>query len=268
MTKKTNGGTNGYDDALNFTTKIYRLGRASAFGLDGETLDPAKGNALLEEAALSGILGAHGELAFSLWLRADGARDKKRAFELAEEPAKAGDPFAMFVASALLKAGAEGIEKDEKRASTLKLEAWRGLCFRAKDDALAARTLGFFFREELEVEISSAFEVRRFNATEEAARAEADGRAYSTCVLGCRYLGGLGVEKNEDEGIRLIRRAAESDFPPAMNVFGDCWADGKGVARDAERAIFWYRRAAESKSATAAIRRRAVERWQKLSARK
>lgn len=268
MTKKTNGGTNGFDDALNFATEIYRLGRASAFGLDGETLDLAKGNALLEEAALSGILGAQGERAFSLWLCADGARDKKRAFELAEEPAKAGDPFAMLVASALLMEGADGIEKDELRAFGLNGEAWRELCFRAKDDALAARTLGFFFREESEIEPSSAYDLRRFNATEEAARAEAFGRAHSACVFGCRCLGGLGVEKNEAEGIRLIREAAESGFARAMNMLGDCWADGTGVERDVEQAIYWYRRAAESESATDAIRRRAVERWKKLSARK
>ena len=98
------------------------------------------------------------------------------------------------------------------------------------------------------------------------ARAE-NGDAKSQCELGQVFFrGNLGVSKaiykandgtvvffhghsvvskDEVEGVKWCRKAAEQDYAEAQYTLGGCYFDGKGVAKDEAEAVKWYRKAAE-----------------------
>lgn len=50
---------------------------------------------------------------------------------------------------------------------------------------------------------------------------------------------------NNEKGIKYLTRAAECSVREAMQLLGECCAEGKGVARDPARAEAWFVRAAE-----------------------
>ncbi len=66
--------------------------------------------------------------------------------------------------------------------------------------------------------------------------------------LGRRIRNGVGVEKNEQEGWRLIRSAAEQGHPVAL---GECYFDGVGFAKSTAKGFKCYESAAEKKDALA-----------------
>jgi TPR repeat protein len=123
-------------------------------------------------------------------------------------------------------------------------------------------------------------------------RAVAQGDAKAMARLGAMTLDGAGVAKNTDEGLRLLRRGADSGLPEAatalgrallalgeagdprggkpqeaaalflaasqsgdaeaMGRLGDLYATGRGVPRDLAQAVSWRRKAAEAGYAPAA----------------
>lgn len=58
-------------------------------------------------------------------------------------------------------------------------------------------------------------------------------------------LNGEGTEKNEAEGMRLLRLAAADKFPMAMTTLGSAYRDGQGMPKDLAQALHWYRQAAD-----------------------
>lgn len=62
----------------------------------------------------------------------------------------------------------------------------------------------------------------------------------SLCQLGILHLKGLGVERNESEGIRLIQRAAEAGFEHAKFTMGGIYFHGEGTPRSYRKAAEWF----------------------------
>jgi TPR repeat protein/serine/threonine protein kinase len=76
-------------------------------------------------------------------------------------------------------------------------------------------------------------------------RAAARGLPEGEWLLGCCFLIGAVVDKDEALGATWIRKAADQDFALAQGEMGDCYRNGLGVARDPVEAVRWYRRGAE-----------------------
>lgn len=66
--------------------------------------------------------------------------------------------------------------------------------------------------------------------------------------LGKRYLTGKGVKEDEEEGLKLIKWAAESDDPHCAQSqcdLGICYAAGLcGLPQDKEKALYWFKKSA------------------------
>lgn len=76
--------------------------------------------------------------------------------------------------------------------------------------------------------------------------AAADGEALSQYGLGKLYETGLeGFPPNMDLAIEWYEKAAEQGVPAALNNLGRLYADGRGVARDTERAVLLWAQAAQ-----------------------
>ncbi len=65
------------------------------------------------------------------------------------------------------------------------------------------------------------------------------------------YNDGLDVARDEDEGLRWLRAAADQGLPLAQADLGVAYEHGYGVPRDSVTAAQWYRRAADQDNALA-----------------
>jgi len=85
------------------------------------------------------------------------------------------------------------------------------------------------------------------NATEWFRRAAEQGHADAQYELGRIYYDyyRYGIEQDNEEAARWYQRAAEQGHPLAAFWLGDLYVAGSGVARDFDRAEYWYRRAFE-----------------------
>ncbi len=76
--------------------------------------------------------------------------------------------------------------------------------------------------------------------------AETSNHAYAQYFLGRMYSDGRGVEKNQAEGARWYRKAAEKGVHDAQYRLGQLYEAGEGVPMDMEYAFAWYGVAAHS----------------------
>ena len=77
------------------------------------------------------------------------------------------------------------------------------------------------------------------------------GSAWGQNNLGCSYMQGDGVRKDEATGARWIRKAAEQGLKEAQAAMGSCYTAGSGVEKDMAEGARWYRKAAEQGDAPA-----------------
>lgn len=73
----------------------------------------------------------------------------------------------------------------------------------------------------------------------------AAGHVQAMSRLGHLTLNGVGIAKNETEGMRLITAAAEKGDARAQNTLGGAYFLGRGLPRDIDRALIWLSRAAD-----------------------
>jgi TPR repeat protein len=72
--------------------------------------------------------------------------------------------------------------------------------------------------------------------------------------LGCRYLEGRGIKKDEKEALHWLKAAAEGGSSLGKAELGYAYEFGLGVPLDYPEAMKWYRRAAEQTNAFAMMR--------------
>src|SRR3990167_1897749 len=76
------------------------------------------------------------------------------------------------------------------------------------------------------------------------------GDAGAQTLLGFRYLCGNGLEKNEQEAVRLFTLAANQGYDKGQSALGHCFLHGIGVPRrDDKRAVRLLRAAAANDEA-------------------
>lgn len=71
------------------------------------------------------------------------------------------------------------------------------------------------------------------------------GDADAQFELGLRLITGEGIRKDEEEGVKWVRRAAEQDHLRAQHVVGSLYEEGVGVSQDYKKAFEWYLKAAD-----------------------
>jgi uncharacterized protein len=59
------------------------------------------------------------------------------------------------------------------------------------------------------------------------------------------YANGRGVAKDDEEAVRLLRKAAEQGYGIAQNNLGNVYEYGLGMPKDLAEAVRWYRKAAK-----------------------
>ena len=63
--------------------------------------------------------------------------------------------------------------------------------------------------------------------------------------LGIALLYGHGMDKNEVEGFKRLKVAAQQEFAEAQYFIGHCYLKGLGVEKDEAKALEWFLKAAE-----------------------
>ncbi len=63
-------------------------------------------------------------------------------------------------------------------------------------------------------------------------------------IIGNRYLKGIGVKKDFSEALKWIRSAADKGDSVAQNLLGNCLAKGEGVTKDLGQAAEWFEKSA------------------------
>ena len=76
-------------------------------------------------------------------------------------------------------------------------------------------------------------------------KAADQGLADAQYVLGVAYNAGEGVEKDQREAVRWFRMAVEQGNAGAQFFLGEAYRTGEGVEKDQREAMRWYRKAAE-----------------------
>ena len=77
------------------------------------------------------------------------------------------------------------------------------------------------------------------------------GDAGTESALGWEYMNGIGVERDQAEGIKWYRKAVAQGSAEAEWYLADCYARGNGVEQDIAEAIKLYRKSAEQGYAVA-----------------
>jgi TPR repeat protein len=190
--------------------------------------------------------------ALKAWLLIDGregvVKDRKRAFELAEEGARLGCHLCQGVMAYCFFSG-RGCERDYARSLSLARESsGRG----SRYGQLTLGELHYFGRGGLAQDYAQAVAFHRL-----AAAQGFDGAQHS---LGYMYYTGEGVAHDFAEALRWYQLAASQGYPEAMYFVASCHENGYGIAADVAEAIRWYKRAQAAGDPAAA------DRLQQLSA--
>lgn len=111
--------------------------------------------------------------------------------------------------------------------------------FAAEGDSDVQTTLGFLYHFDI-YGVGLNFE----EAIKWYRKAAAKNNSNAKLMLGTMYEEGL-IEGGMKEAIPLYLDAARQENPTAQHLIADCYAEGKGVEKDIEQAIYWYKLSAE-----------------------
>lgn len=96
-----------------------------------------------------------------------------------------------------------------------------------------------------------AFEKKQYQTAFEGCREETSKNPYAQYALGAMYLEGLGVQKNPEQSMRWLMRAAENGVVDAEKLLGDVFSTGLAGGKNYPESIKWYERAAHKENTDA-----------------
>jgi uncharacterized protein len=206
------------------TTAMVNVGRAYRFG-QGVPKDAQAAIRWFEAADASGDPLGTVNLAWMYGYVSETPRDETKAYSLFQKAAERGQPDAMYELFLAYKNG-RGVAADPQTATSWLVKAAEA------GHAYAQSVRGRRFAEPI---FDSDPEGRQPKNMPEAVRwyqlsAEQDcsrGQYY----LGLCYIEGEGVEKDEEKGLDLIRRAADQDYSLAVYDLAGLYARGIGEPR-------------------------------------
>ena len=71
------------------------------------------------------------------------------------------------------------------------------------------------------------------------------GNLDALTALGVMYIGGIGVEQDNNKGYKYIKTAADQSDPKAQYTLGALYYLGAGVTKDLNKAFYWLNLASE-----------------------
>lgn len=249
---------------------LYLEGRDLTFGLNGKKVDEIRGVELLKEAMEAGSFNAQAALAFAYWDDNGCAAfpsDRTEAFELAFEPARAGNPFAALILVNGYYRGfgvAENVERGdewlEKAKEGLKKRAEAGDVWASCLSAVLEKDVDAL-RELAEENVPAARELVAAGATEgtetkrivEQMLTQGSPDAETTTGIGYGA-GSPGYEKNPEKAIEYFKSAAKKNRPRAALALGSMYYLGEGVEKNLDEARRYFRQAADAGNAYATLR--------------
>lgn len=83
--------------------------------------------------------------------------------------------------------------------------------------------------------------------SEQLVQSAQQGDAEAQYSLGNCYFYGFGVDKDQREAVKWLRKAADQGHTSAQNDLGHCYYSGAGVERNQMEAEKWWKKAAEGK---------------------
>ncbi|MGI8602392.1 MAG: SEL1-like repeat protein [Verrucomicrobiales bacterium] len=210
----------------------YRLGLMIEEGVTGEKPDVERGVKLIEEAAKEGSVEAMVSLGRQYQSGVQVKQDLEKARAYYEDAVKAGrHREAQFSLGKLYEEGL-GVTKDPDRA----VFYYRQAAEQKHPDSLVQ--LGICYDNGLGVERDEKLAVGYF---EQAAAVGSGLGMFNVAV--CHDLGKGGLKTDPAEAAKWMIKAADADYPLAMNELGMRYKDGQGVLKDTTAAVAWFDKA-------------------------
>lgn len=206
---------------------------ASAYleGLEGVSVDAAKGANWYQKAALQGSPKAQNNLG-DLYQKGEGVtEDHARAVELYAKAAEAGLAEAQSNLARMYAKGL-GVKKDENLA----MEWWSKAA--AQNHVGAMRNIGVMYYNGYGVKVDFEKAVHWFR------KAADQGHAASQFALGWAYAQGKGVPQDNGKAIEWYQKAAGQGQEDAQYYLGLAYQNGTGIVVDDAQAIEWFKKSA------------------------
>ena len=163
------------------------------------------------------------------------------AFELFKKLAENGNGRAMYFLGEFYFQPYGKTKKDYKKAKEWRIKG------KEAGDVLAALNVAYYLLKDSD-EANRIF----FGLYEDVLKLAEDGDIFAQNELADMYLYGHGIEEDEEEGVKWLKKSAEVGYWRAMIKLADCYSDGIGVSQDKLKAIDLYKRVYELGSGEAA----------------
>ena len=163
------------------------------------------------------------------------------AFELFKKLAENGNGRAMYFLGEFYSQPYGKTKKDNKKA-----KEWR---IKGKEvgDVLAALNVAYYLPKNSDERNRTCFEL-----FEDILKLSEDGDIFAQNELADMYLYGYGIEGDKEEGVKWLKKSAESGYWRSMDELANCYFNGIGVSQDKLKAIDLYKKVYELGSVRAA----------------
>ena len=163
------------------------------------------------------------------------------AFELFKKLAENGNGRAMYFLGEFYFQPYGKTKKDNKKAKEWRIKG------KEAGDVLADLNVAYSLPEDSDERNRIFFEL--FKDILKLAEA---GDIFAQNELADMYLYGYGIEEDEEEGVKWLKKSLEVGYWRAMIKLADCYSDGVGVLQDELKAIDLYKKVYELGSGEAA----------------
>ena len=165
------------------------------------------------------------------------------AFELFKKLAENGNGRAMYFLGEFYSQPYGKTKEDNKKAKEWRIKG------KEAGDVLAALNVAYSLPEDSDERNRICFELFK-----DILKLAETGDIFAQNELANLYLYGDGIEEDEEEGVKWLKRSADAGHWISIMDLADCYSDGIGVSQDKLKAIDLYKRVYELGSGEAANR--------------
>ena len=163
------------------------------------------------------------------------------AFELFKKLAENGNGRAMYFLGEFYSQPYGKTKEDNKKAKEWRIKG------KEAGDVLAALNVAYSLPEDSDERNRICFELFK-----DILKLAETGDIFAQNELANLYLYGDGIEEDEEEGVKWLKRSADAGHWISIMDLADCYSDGIGVSQDKLKAIDLYKRVYELGSGEAA----------------
>ena len=156
------------------------------------------------------------------------------AFELFKKLAENGNGRAMYFLGEFYVQPYGKTKEDNKKAKEWRIKG------KEAGDVLAALNVAYSLPKDSDERNRIFFEL-----FEDVLKLAKDGDIFAQNELADMYLYGHGIEQDEEEGVKWLKRSTEMGYWRSMNKLANCYSAGIGVLQDELKAIDLYKKVYE-----------------------